>query len=350
MSARRARASGRGASTAGPLAAQVSKRHTVRVAHRLLVAAVALACASAAFAQAYPTKPVRIIVPFPPGQATDILARLVADQLSKSFRQQFVIDNRPGAGGSLGTDTAAKAAPDGYTLVMATIATFGIAPSLYPKLPYEPLRDFAPIANLGLTPQTLVASPSASFKTLPEFVAQARAMPGEINYASSGNGSASHLTMALLQTAAGIKLNHVPFRGSPEAQAQVFGGDIPVMFDAIPGVLTQIKSGKLRAIGIASPQRSPFLPELPTIAEQGYPGFEAVGWIGIAAPARTPEPILQTLHAAIVQALGQPDTRRRLSELAFIPVGDTAEQFAAFIKAENAKWAKAVRDSGAKVE
>lgn len=317
---------------------------------RPLFAALALVLTSAAFAQTYPAKPIRIIVPFPPGQATDILARLVADQLSKSLGQQFIIDNRPGAGGTLGTDAAAKAAPDGYTLVMATIATFGIGPSLYPRLPYDPLRDFAPIANLGLTPQTLVASPSASFKTLPEFVAEARAVPGQINYASSGNGSASHLTMALLQSAAGIKLNHVPFRGSPEAQTQVFGGDIPVMFDAIPGVLAQIKSGKLKAIGIASAERSPFLPDLPTIAEQGYPGFEAVGWIGIAAPARTPEPILKTLHAEIVKALGQPDTRRRLSELAFIPVGDTAEQFAAFIRAENAKWAKAIKDSGAKVD
>jgi tripartite-type tricarboxylate transporter receptor subunit TctC len=315
---------------------------------RSMFAALLLALAASASAQQYPVKPVRIIVPFPPGQATDILARLLADQLSKSLGQQFIVDNRPGAGGSLGTDAAAKAAPDGYTLVMATIATFGINPSLYPKLGYDPLRDFAPISNLGLTPQTLVASPKANFDSLKELVAAAKA--GELNYASSGNGSASHLTMELFRSAAGVKLNHVPFKGSPEAQTQVFSGEIPIMFDAIPGVLAPIKSGKLKALGIASPKRSPFLPDLPTIAEQGYPGFEAVGWIGIAAPARTPEPILKTLQAEIAKALEQPETKKRMSELAFISVGDTSEQFAAFIKAENAKWAKAVKESGAKVD
>jgi tripartite-type tricarboxylate transporter receptor subunit TctC len=315
---------------------------------RLLFVVVSLGLAASTSAQQYPVKPVRIIVPFPPGQATDILARLLADQLSKSLGQQFIVDNRPGAGGSLGTDAAAKAPPDGYTLVMATIATFGINPSLYPKLGYDPLKDFAPISNLGLTPQTLVASPKSNLNSLKELVAAAKA--GELNYASSGNGSASHLTMELFRSAAGVKLNHVPFKGSPEAQTQVFSGEIPIMFDAIPGVLAPIKSGKLKALGIASPQRSPFLPDLPTIAEQGYPGFEAVGWIGIAAPARTPEPILKMLQAEIAQTLEQPDTKKRLSELAFIAVGDTPEQFAAFIKAESAKWAKAVKESGAKVD
>ena len=178
----------------------------------------------------------------------------------------------------------------------------------------------------------------------------AKAKTTELDYASSGNGSASHLSMELFRAASGIKLNHVPFKGSPEAQTQVFAGEIPIMFDAIPGVLAAIKSGKLKALGIASPKRSPFLPDLPTIAEQGYPGFEAVGWIGIAAPARTPEPVLKTLQAAIAKALEEPEMQKRMSELAFIPVGDTPEQFTAFIKAENTKWAKAVKDSGAKVD
>jgi tripartite-type tricarboxylate transporter receptor subunit TctC len=314
----------------------------------LLAVALSLALTDGAAAQQYPAKPVRIIVPFPPGQATDILARLLADQLSKSLRQQFIAENRAGAGGSVGTDAAARAAPDGYTLVMATIATFGINPSLYPKLGYVPLRDFAPISNLGLTPQTLVASPKSGLASVKDLVAKAKTT--ELNYASSGNGSASHLSMELFRTASGIKLNHVPFKGSPEAQTQVFAGEIPIMFDAIPGVLAPIKSGKLKALGIASPKRSPFLPDLPTIAEQGYPGFEAVGWIGIAAPARTPEPILKTLQAAIAKALEEPEMQKRMSELAFIPVGDTPGEFAAFIKAENAKWAKAVKDSGAKVD
>lgn len=303
---------------------------------------------SQASPQGYPSKPVRILVPFPAGQATDILARLLADQLSKSLRQQFIVDNKPGAGGSLGTDAAAKAAPDGYTLVMATIATFAINPAIYPKLGYDPIRDFAPIANLGLTPQTLVAGPSPGFKTLKEFVAHAKAK--QIDYASSGNGSASHLTMEMLGITARLQLNHVPFKGSPEAQTQVIGGQIPVMFDAIPGVLSQIKAGKLTALGIASSNRSPFLPDLPTIAEQGYPGFEAVGWIGVAAPAKTPEPILDKLSAEARRILNQPEVKERLTALAFIPVGDSREQFAAFIKAEMAKWAKVVKDSGAKVD
>jgi tripartite-type tricarboxylate transporter receptor subunit TctC len=316
--------------------------------HRLLLIVLTLAFAGAAFAQQYPTKPVRIIVPFPPGQATDILARLLGDQLSKSLGQQFIAENRPGAGGAVATEAAAKAARDGYTLVMATISTFGINPSLYPKLGYVPLRDFAPISNLGLTPQTLVASPKTGFGSVKDFVEKAKTT--ELNYASSGNGSASHLSMELFRTASGAKLNHVPFKGNAEALTQVFAGEIPVMFDAIPGVLAPIKSGKVKALGIASPKRSPFLPDLPTIAEQGYPGFEAVGWIGIAAPAKTPEPVLKTLQAAIAKALAEPDVQKRMSELAFVPVGDTPEQFTAFIKAENAKWAKAVKDSGAKVD
>jgi tripartite-type tricarboxylate transporter receptor subunit TctC len=315
---------------------------------RSLLVLLSLALAGSAFAQQYPAKPVRIIVPFPPGQATDILARLLGDQLSKSLGQQFIADNRPGAGGAVGTEAAAKAAPDGYTLVMATISTFGINPSLYPKLGYSPLRDFAPISNLGLTPQTLVASPKSGFGSLKDFVEKAKTT--ELSYASSGNGSASHLSMELFRTASGAKLSHVPFKGNAEALTQVFGGEIPVMFDAIPGVLAPIKSGKVKALGIASPKRSPFLPDLPTIAEQGYPGFEAVGWIGIAAPARTPEPILKTLQAAIAKALEQPEMQKRMSELAFVPVGDTPEQFTAFIKSENAKWAKAVKESGAKVD
>ena len=238
---------------------------------RSLLAVLSLALAGSALAQQYPAKPVRIIVPFPPGQATDILARLLADQLSKSLGQQFIADNRPGAGGGVGTEAAAKAAPDGYTLVMATISTFGINPSLYPKLGYSPLRDFAPISNLGLTPQTLVASPKSGFGSLKDFVAKAKTT--ELSYASSGNGSASHLSMELFRTASGAKLSHVPFKGNAEALTQVFGGEIPVMFDAIPGVLAPIKSGKVKALGIASSKRSPFLPDLPTIAEQGYPGI-----------------------------------------------------------------------------
>jgi len=314
----------------------------------LLLAALSLTAAGAAIPQQYPAKPVRIIAPFPPGQATDIMARLIAERLARSFGQAFLVENRAGAGGALGTEAAAKAAPDGYTLVMGTIGPLAISPALYSKLAYDPVRDFAPIANLGLTPQTLVAGPSAGFTTLKEFVAQART--AQVDYASSGNGSASHLAMEMLRGAAGVQLSHVPFKGSSEAQTQVMGGQIPVMFDAIPGIAAQVKAGKLRALGIASLERSPFLPDVPTIAEQGFPGFEAVGWIGIAAPARTPEPILDRLNAEIRRLLAQPEVKERLAALSFLPVGDTREHFAAFIKAEVAKWAKVVKESGAKVD
>ncbi len=313
---------------------------------RILCASLALA--TGALAQPYPVKPVRIISPFPPGQATDIMARLVADNFAQSLGQPFVVENRAGVGGALGTEAAAKAAPDGYTLVMGTIGPLAISPALYSKLGYDPIRDFAPISNLGLTPQTLVVGSSSEFRTLKDLVAHARTKP--VDYASSGNGSASHLAMEMFRSASGVQLNHVPFKGSSEAQTQVLGGQVQIMFDAIPGVAAQIKAGKLRALGIASPERSPFFPDVPTIAEQGYPGFAAVGWIGIAAPARTPEPILDRLNAEVRRLIARPDVRERLAALSFLPVGDSREHFAAFIREEVAKWAKVVKDSGAKVD
>jgi len=313
------------------------------------VLAVALSIiGSIAWAQQYPTKPVRIIVPFPPGQATDILARLLADQLSKSMGQGFVVENKAGAGGAIGT-AAAKEPADGYTLVMATSGTFANNPALYPKLQYDPLKDFAPIANIGLTPQVLVTSPKSQFNSVKDLVAKART--DEQTYGSSGNGSTSHLTAELFKSTTGAKLSHIPFKGGPDAQVAVMSGDVAVMFDAIPGVLSQIKSGKLKALGIASPKRSPFLPELPTVAEQGFPGFEAVGWIGIAAPARTPPAVLDKLNAEIRRILSTPEVKERLATLAFAQVDDNSrEAFAAFIKSEMTKWAKVVKDSGAKID
>jgi len=315
---------------------------------RALCVALAFATAGAAVAQGYPAKPVRIISPFPPGQATDIMARLVAENLAQSLGQPFLVENRAGAGGALGTEAAAKAAPDGYTLVMGTIGALAIGPALYSKLGYDPVRDFAPIANLGLTPQTLVVSSSSRFRTLKELVEHARATP--VDYASSGNGSASHLAMEMFRAASGVQLNHIPFKGSSEAQTQVLGGQVQIMFDAIPGVAAQIKAGKLRALGIASPERSPFFPDVPTIAEQGYPGFAAVGWIGIVAPARTPEAILDRLNAEVRRVIAKPEVKDRLAALSFLPVGDSREHFAAFIREEVAKWAKVVKESGAKVD
>ena len=317
---------------------------------RFAAIAVALACSSAAIASEYPAKPIRIIAQFTPGSSTDILARIVAQKMSRDWNQQVVVDNRPGAGGVLGTDMGAKAPPDGYTLTMAVSAAFSINPSLYSKLPYDIIKDFAPISNLGLTPQTLVTSPTAPFKTVKEFVAAAKEKPGQINYASLGTGSTSHLTMEMFRSAAGITLNHVPFKGSSEGHTALISGQIPSMFDAIPATLPQIKGGRLRGLGIATLKRSQFLPEMPTIAEAGYADFEAVGWIGIAAPAKTPAPILDKLNAEMIRIINDPEVKERLATLAFTPVGDSRAQFAAFIKAEIAKWGKAVRDSGAKAD
>ena len=309
-----------------------------------------LLTAAIASAGEYPAKPIRIIVQFTPGTSTDILARIIAQKMGQDWGQQVVVDNRPGAGGVVGTEMGAKANPDGYTLTMAVSSAFGINPTLYPNTSYDVLRDFAPVSNLGLTPQTLVASPAAAFKSVKEFVAAAKDKPGQINYASLGNGSTSHLSMEMFRAAAAIGINHVPFKGSAEAHTQLIGGQIPVMFDAIPATLPQIKGGRLRGLGIATLKRSQFLPDLPTIAESGYAGFEAVGWIGIAAPAKTPVAILDKLSAEMVKIINAPDVQEKLATLAFTPVGDTRAQFAAFMKSEIAKWGKAVKDFGAKAD
>src|SRR3982751_5977106 len=254
-------------------------------ARLLLLWSCALASAGAQ-AQQYPVRPIRIIAQFQPGTSTDVLARVIAQKLTEAWGQQVVVDNRPGAGGVVGTEMGARAAPDGYTLTMGVSSAFGINPTLYAKLPYDAVRDFAPIANLALTPQTLVASPSFAAKTVKDLVSAAKAKPGAINFASLGSGSTSHLTMEMFKSTAGIQLNHIPYKGSPAAHADVIAGQVPIMFDAIPATLPHMKSGKLRGLGIATSARSPFIPELPTIAESGYPGFEAVGWIGIVAPAK----------------------------------------------------------------
>jgi tripartite-type tricarboxylate transporter receptor subunit TctC len=315
---------------------------------RILLAALLLSSAIAS-AQ-YPGKPVRIIVPFTPGSATDILGRVVAESFGRSMGQPFLVENKPGAGGIVGTEAAKNSAPDGYTLIMAGSGPFAINPGVYSKLPYDPVRDFEPIANIGLTPQTIVVGASQPWRTLAEFVAAAMARPGAIDYASLGSGSTSHLTMEALQAAAGIRLNHIPFKGAAEAQTQLIAGHIPAMSDTIPGLLGQLKAGKLRALGVASAQRSPFAPDVPTVAEQGYPGFESVGWIGLAAPAKTPLAILERLNGEIHAMLARPDVKERLASLAFVPVGDTREQFGAFMKAEIEKWGRLARASGAKAD
>jgi tripartite-type tricarboxylate transporter receptor subunit TctC len=316
----------------------------------LAMIAISVATGSALAQTPYPTKPIRIIAQFQPGTSTDILARVIAQKLTESWGQQVVVDNRPGAGAVVGTELGARAAPDGYTLTMGVSSAFGINPTLYSKLPYDAIRDFAPIGNLALTPQTLVSTPSGPHKSVKDFVAAAKAKPGAIAFASLGSGSTSHLTMEMFRSTAGIQLNHIPYKGSPAAHGDVMTGQVSVMFDAIPATLPHIKSTRLRGLGIATTTRSPLAPELPTIAESGYPGFEAVGWIGLVAPAKTPTAILDKLNAEIVRILKQPDVQERLNTLAFTPVPGTRAEFSAFMKSEIAKWGTAVRESGAKAE
>jgi tripartite-type tricarboxylate transporter receptor subunit TctC len=317
---------------------------------RLAVVALSLAFVPSVFAQAYPTKPVKIIVAFTAGSATDILARVVADSLSKSLGQPFVVENKPGAGGSVGTAQAKDAAPDGYTLVAAGSGPFGINPAIYSNLPYDPLKDFEPIGHIVLTPQVIVVGAQTPYRSIKELVAAAKAKPGEIAYASLGNGSTSHLTLEALQSAAGIKLNHIPFKGSSDAQTQIIGGQVPLMSDTVSGVLAQVKAGKLRAIGVAIPQRSPYLPDVPTVAEQGYPGFESVGWIGLAAPAKTPVAILDKLNAELKKINQDPAVKAKLEQLAFTPINSSRQEFGAWIRSEIAKWKKVAQDSGAKAD
>jgi len=316
---------------------------------RVFLASAAASLSVPAIAQQWPTKPIRIIVPFPPGQSTDTLARVMADQLTKALGQQVIAENRPGAAGSIGADVAAKSPPDGYTLLMVTISTHGIAPAIYPRLPYDARKDFAPIANIGLTPQVLMASLKSGITSVQDLIAKAKA-GADLNYGSSGNGSASHLAVEMLKSAAGIRLTHVPFKGNADALMALQSGDIQLMSDAIPGAVGPVNTGKVKAIGIADQRRSPFLPDLPTIAEQGVEGVVAVGWIGLSAPARTPEPILDRLSAEVMNILKQPEVLEKLKSLAFVPARESRQEFEAYIALENTKWRRIVRDAGVKIE
>jgi tripartite-type tricarboxylate transporter receptor subunit TctC len=316
----------------------------------VLAASLAAACAGAFAQNDYPTRPVKIVVAFTAGSATDICARVVADYLTKSMGQPFIVENKPGAGGMVGTAVVKSAAPDGYTLVAAGSGPFGVNPAVYEKMPYDPERDFEPIANIVLTPQAFVVNAQSPYHSMKDLVAAAKAHPGEIPFSSLGTGSTSHLTFEAFESAAGVKLNHIPFKGSAEAQTAIVGGQVAAMSDTVPGILTLVKGGKLRAIGVAIPQRSPYLPDVPTVAEQGWPGFESVGWIGLAAPAHTPVAILDRLNNEIHNMLKDPAVKAKLDQLAFTPVGDSRQHFAQFISSEITKWKKVAKDANVKVE
>jgi tripartite-type tricarboxylate transporter receptor subunit TctC len=318
-----------------------------------LLATSAAALAAFAFAQApaaYPTKPIRLVVPFPPGGATDILAREVAKHLTDAWGQSVVVDNRPGAGGNIGSELVAKAAPDGYTLEMGTVGTHAINASLYSKMPYDHIKDFVPVILVAGVPNVLEVNPSVPVNSVQELIAYAKANPGKLNFASSGAGTSIHLSGELFKVMAGVQMTHVPYKGSAPALADLLGGQVQLMFDNLPPSLPQIKAGKLRALAVTSATRAPALPDVPTVAEAGLPGFEASSWFGVLAPAGTPPAIVMKLNAEIAKWLASPEAKEKLASVGANIAGGTPEDFARHIQAETAKWAKVVKESGAKVD
>ncbi len=327
-----------------------------RVAALLLSGLTGLAQPLAVYAaDPYPNKPIRLIVPFAAGGTTDILARAVAAGLSKQAGWNMVVDNRPGAGGNIGADLVAKAAPDGYTLLMGTVGTHGINQSLYGKLPFDPIRDFAPITEVAAVPNVLVVNPAFAqannIRTVNDLIAYARANPGKLNMASSGNGTSIHLAGELFKAQTRTFMVHFPYKGSGPALTDMAGGTMQVMFDNLPSSMALIKSGKLKALAVTSARPSPALPDVPTVAAAAkLPGYEASSWFGMLAPAGTPAEIVSRIQHEVARALATPAVRERLLAQGAEPVGNTPEQFAALIRAETAKWAKVVKDSGAKVD
>ena len=305
---------------------------------------------AAAAADAYPARPIRFVVAFPPGGGTDIIARSIAQKLSRRLAQQVVVDNRPGAGGNIGTDIVAKSAPDGYTMLMGSAGPLAINASLFASMPFDPVRDLAPVTLAASTPNVLVVHPSLRAATVKELIALARTRPGEINFASSGHGTPAHLAGELFNSMAGVKMVHVPYKGAAPALADLLGGQVQLMFSTMPPALPHVKDGKLRALAVTSLKRSRATPDLPTVDEAALPGFEANTWHGVVLPAGTPAIIITRLNREIVAILHLHEIVERLASQGAEPVGSTPEEFAAYIKSETVKWAKVVRVSGAKAE
>ncbi len=315
--------------------------------------AAAAACAllpGLAAAQAFPSKPITIIVPFAAGGTTDILARIIAQGMGAELGQSVVVDNRAGAGGNIGGQVAARAPADGYTLFMGTVGTHAINAALYKKMPFDPVKDFAPLTRVANVPNLLVANPAQPFKTVQELIAYAKANPGKINFGSSGSGSSIHLSGELFKSMAKVDMQHVPYKGSAPAVTDLLGNQIAIMFDNMPSAIQHVRSGRLRAIAVTTARRSPELPDVPTIAEAGVPGYEATSWFGMFAPAATPAPVVAQLNATIVKVLAQPDIRKKLAEQGAEAAGETPAQFADFIQKESVKWGKVVKESGASVD
>jgi tripartite-type tricarboxylate transporter receptor subunit TctC len=316
---------------------------------RSLATIAALILAGPSLAQTYPNKPVKVIVPFAPAGPTDVIARILGQKLSESLGQQFVIENQAGAGGNIGIGNAAKAAPDGYTILVVS-SSFVVNPSLYDKIPYDPNKDLAPVTMAAASPNVLVVHPSVEAKTVKELVALIKANPGKYNYAMPGAGTTPHLSGELLKLSAKLDLVTVPFNGAGPAVQSVVGGHTPIGFTAVPPSAPQVKAGTLRALAVTSAKRSSALPDVPTMAEAGFPGQEADTLQGVLVPAATPKEIVALLHRELVKAIAAPDVRQRFAELGFDAAGTTPEQFAAQIKDEIAKWGKVIREANIKVQ
>ncbi len=321
--------------------------HRSRIIGMVVATSVFAAPASAQLQQTYPNRPIRLIAAQAAGAGTDIAARLFGQQLADAFGQQVVIDNRPGAGGIVGTELAAKASPDGYTLMMAAISQ-AVLPSMHKKLPYDIVKDFAPVSMVISYPFLLVVHPAVAAKSVTELIDLAKARPGQLNYASQGVGASAHLTGELFKSMTGINVVHVPYKGVAIAIVGILAGEASMGFYSVSATLPHVKTGRLRALAATGAKRSPSLPDLPTVAEAGVPGFEVSTWGGVLAPAGTPKSIITKLHGALKRILQLPDVKERLAAIDFEPVGNTPEEFGAFIKKEVARWGKVVRDAGIK--
>lgn len=321
--------------------------------HKIKLLLLTLACSLlsvTALAQPYPNKPIKLVVPFPVGGGTDIFARTVGQALTDTFKWTVVPDNKPGAGGNLGIDSVAKSPADGYTIGLGQTSNLAINPTLYAKLPYNPLKDLTPVVLLASAPLVIVVPENSPYKTFSEISAAAKSKPGQITYGSPGNGTVAHLAMELLQKSAGIKLQHIPYKGSSQALTDLMGGQIQIYASSIPTALSQIKDGRLRAIAVTSLTRSPSLPNIPTIAESGVKGFEAITWFGFVVPAGTPSNIVQELNKNINQVLKQPEVKSKLMSDGGDILGGTSEQFASLLNKDLIRWGKVVKDSGTKLD
>ena len=297
----------------------------------------------------YPTRPVKVVVPFSPGGAVDGPMRVIAQELSKRLGQQVIVDNKPGAGATIGSDLVAKAPPDGYTLLLAS-QTNAISATMYRNLPFDPIEDFAPVSLIGREPGVLVVNPALPVKTVQEFVAYVKERPGQVDYASSGNGSGQHLFAALLASMTGTKMNHIPYRGSGQATTDLLGGQVMMSIPGTAGMVGHIKAGKLRALAVTGATRSPQLPDVPTLAESGVPGYEAYVWMGLLAPKGTPAAIIDRLYRELVAVLATAEVRNYMATAGIEIVGSTPAEFGKFFRSEEDLWAKVVRETGAKID